>query len=407
MRTGVAGFQGERLAQARAVRGMTQTALAASSGISPASISKWERGDQLPEPAALERVANALQLPVTWLLRPMPDYGQSHYFFRSNTSLTKDARTVAKIRLDWLFELSATIQEWIGWPELNLPLSLSRDDALLVSDEEIEDIAMQCRRHWNLGAGPIDNVIRVLESAGVLTTRGKLGYAKMDGVSRWFDLENRPYLLIAADKASAVRNRFDAAHELGHIVLHRHLTETDESRRYVEIERQAHLFASAFLMPAESIAIELTHPTLDTLIILKRRWKVSIAAMILRASSLNLISEAYATRLWKNYSARGWRKGEPLDDTLEPEHPHLMPRAIKMLLEEGGFSKERLIDTIGLTGPDIEMLCSLPEGYLADESATVIPLNSPVFRRPQTQQQTPSSGSETGKVITLPKRNTG
>lgn len=404
MRTGVAGFQGERLAQARAARGMTQTALAASSGISSASISKWERGDQMPEPGALDRVAAALEMPVTWFLRPVPDYGQSSYFFRSSTSLTKDARTVAKIRLEWLYELSGTIQEWIGWPEVNLLPELRREDALLVSDEEIEDIAMQCRQHWNLGAGPISDVLKVMESAGILTTREKLGYAKMDGVSRWFDAENRPYVFIAADKASAVRNRFDAAHELGHLVLHRHLTAADEAKLHAELERQAHLFASAFLMPAESISTELANPTLDTLVILKRRWKVSIGAMIMRAASLNLISEAYATRLWKNYSARGWRKGEPYDDSMEPEFPRLLPRAVKMLLEQGGFTKERLIDTIGLSGPDIEKLCSLPEGYMSSELAAVIPLNSPVFRPPQTQGN-PSSSAEPAKVIKLPTRS--
>ncbi|MCQ4143189.1 ImmA/IrrE family metallo-endopeptidase [Vogesella sp. AC12] len=402
MRTGVAGFQGGRLIQARAARGMTQSALSELSGVSSPSISKWERGEQFPEPAALERVATALELPATWFLRPMPDFGKSGYFFRSNTSLTKAARTIASIRLEWLHELSASIQEWIGWPAVNLPVSLSREEALLLTDEEIEDIATQCRQHWRLGMGPIDDVIRVMESAGIITTREPLGYIKMDGVSRWFDVDNRPYVFLAADKASAVRSRFDAAHELGHLILHRHLTKADEEERYSELERQAHLFASAFLMPAESISLELAHPTLDTLQVLKRRWKVSIGAMIMRASTLNLIGEAYTTRLWKNYSARGWRKGEPLDDVLEPESPRLMPRAIKMLLEQGGFTKPYLIETIGLPAADIERLCSLPEGYMTGEMASVIQLNSPVFRPAQTS--TTVTNPEPARVISLPSR---
>lgn len=403
MRTGVVGFQGERLVQARAVRSLTQIALATASGISPASISKWERGDQVPESGALERVATALGIPVPWFLRPVPKFGDTGYFFRSSTSLTKDARMVAKIRLEWLYELSTTIQEWIGWPAVNMPLALSREDALLVSDEEIEAISMKCRLHWGLGTGPISDVLKVMESAGILTTRAKLGFTKMDGVSRWFMEENRPYVFISADKASAVRNRFDAAHELGHLVLHQHLTSDDEVKLHAELERQAHLFASAFLMPAESISTEIANPTLDTLAILKRRWKVSIAAMIMRSSSLNLISEAYTTRLWKNYSARGWRKGEPYDDMFEPEFPRLMPRAIKMLLETGGFSKERLIDTIGLAANDIENMCSLPDGYLSNELASIIQLNSPVFRDAQTQL-TSSPNAEIAKIIPLQRK---
>ncbi|BBH12118.1 helix-turn-helix domain-containing protein [Chromobacterium haemolyticum] len=402
MRTGVVGFQGSRLIQARTARGMTQSALSELSGVSSPSISKWERGEQFPEPAALEKVATALGLPATWFLRAMPDFGKSGYFFRSNTSLTKTARAIASIRLEWLHELSASIQEWIDWPDVNLPVSLSREDALLLTDEEIEDIATQCRKHWRLGMGPIDDVIRVMESAGVITTREPLGYIKMDGVSRWFDAENRPYVFLAADKASSVRSRFDASHELGHLIMHRHLTKADEEERYSELERQAHLFASAFLMPAESISLELAHPTLDTLQVLKRRWKVSIGAMIMRASTLNLIGEAYTTRLWKNYSARGWRKGEPLDNVLEPESPRLMPRAIKMLLEQGGFTKPYLIETIGLPAADIEQLCSLPEGYMTGEMATVIQLNSPVFRPAQTSRA--ETSTELAQVISLPNR---
>jgi Zn-dependent peptidase ImmA (M78 family)/transcriptional regulator with XRE-family HTH domain len=402
MRTGVKGFQGERLAQARIARAMTQTALAAASGISNPTISKWERGDQLPEPAALEKVAAALNLPATWFMHAMPEYGHSGYFFRSTISLTKEARAIAKTRLEWLFELSDSIQEWIGWPEVNLPVSLDRNEALLITDEEIEAIAMRCRDHWHLGKGPIDDVIRVMESAGIITTREALGYLKMDGVSRWFDTDNRPYVFIAADKASAVRNRFDAAHELGHLIMHRSLTSEDETDRHDELERQAHLFASAFLMPAESISLALEHPTLDTLLVLKRKWKVSIGAMIMRAKSLDLLSDAYATRLWKNYSARGWRKGEPLDDILEAESPRLMPRAIKILIEQGGFTKSRLIDTIGLPALDIERLCSLPEGYMTNELAKVIPLNSPVFRSGIKNE----TGSEyTANVIKLPTRS--
>lgn len=401
MRTGVKGFQGARLVQARQVRAMSQTALAEASGISSPSISKWERGEQLPESVALEKVAEALSLPATWFLRPTPDYGPAGYFFRSNVSLTKEARLIARTRLEWLYELSGSIQEWIGWPDVNLPVNLSREDALIITDEEIESIAMQCRNHWRLGTGPIDDVLRVMESAGVIATREKLGHLKMDGVSRWFAGENRPYVFIAADKASAVRNRFDAAHELGHLLLHRNLTHEDVERQYAEIERQAHLFASSFLLPAESISLDLEHPTLDTLFVLKRRWKVSIAAMIMRAGSLNLIGEAYMTRLWKNYSARGWRKGEPLDDELEAESPRLMPRAIKMLIEQGGFTKPQLIDTIGLPAADIERLCCLPAGYMTNELGKVIPLNSPVFR------PTPSMGAnsgETANVVQLPTR---
>lgn len=398
MRTGVKGFQGSRLMQARTARAMTQTALSVASGVSCASISKWEHGDQLPEFGALERVADALSLPSSWFLQPLPDYGSATYFFRSNVSLAATGRAVAQTRLEWLHEVSLALQEWIDWPVLALPDRLSREQAFAMTDADIEKLAMQCRVQWGLSAGPIDDVLRVMEGAGVIVTREALGFLKMDGVSRWFEGENRPYVFISADKASAVRNRFDAAHELGHILMHSKLTKEDESTHHNELERQAHLFASAFLLPAESVADVLTHPTLDTLLTLKKRWKVSVGALIMRAKGLELIDEAYATRLWKNYSARGWRKGEPLDDFFIAEPPRLMPRAIRMLLEEGGFNKERLIEELGFTADDIDRLCSLPEGYMSSKLAKVTHLNSPAFRT----SSAPKSTEPAGKVVSFP-----
>lgn len=406
MRIGVAGFQSQRLVQARAARGLTQTALSAISGCSNASLSKWVRDEQLPELSALEKVASALGMPTAWFLKPLPDYGNAGYFFRSSVALTKEARNIAKIRLEWAYELSQAIQEWVGWPALNLPTSLSRQEALSLTDEEIEALAVTCRHHWRLGLGPIDDVIRIFEGSGVLTIREQLGHIKMDGVSRWFEPEGRPYIFIAADKASAVRNRFDAAHEMGHLIMHRHLTPADNTRLYHELERQAHLFASAFLMPADSISVELACPTLDTLLVLKRRWKTSIAAMIMRAKSLNLLDDAYTTRLWKNYSARGWKRSEPLDDELKPELPRLLPRGIKLLLEEGGFSKEQLLNTIGLSAPDVETLCQLPEGYLRENFGEVIQLNIPTLRKRDELSDNirTMNRSNSTNVISLPVR---
>lgn len=380
MRIGVKGFHGARLVQARFARAMTQTALAAASGVSSSTISKWEHGEQMPEFGALERVAAALDIPSPWFLKPLPRQADGAFFFRSNASLAATARAVAQTRLEWLHELSLIMQEWIDWPSVSLPARLTRGEALSITDADIEALAAKCREHWRLGLGPIDDVLRVMESAGIIVMREALGFLKMDGVSRWFDDEGRPYVFISADKASAVRNRFDASHELGHILMHSNLYRDDYDQHYDELERQAHLFASAFLLPAESVAVSLSYPTLDTLLSLKKRWKVSIGALIMRAKSLELIDDAYATRLFKNYSARGWRKGEPLDDVLVAESPRLMPRAIRMLLEDGGFSKHRLIETAGLSAVDVEKLCTLPEGYMSDQMAKVIPLNSPVFR---------------------------
>ncbi|PWB41500.1 MAG: hypothetical protein C3F19_05740 [Rhodocyclales bacterium] len=391
MRKGVTGFQGARLVQAREGRAMTQTTLANLIGRSSGAISRWEKGDQFPEPDALESLERHLAVPASWFLRPIVAYGDRPYFFRSKAAITRTARNIAKTRLEYLCEASQVFQEWVEWPTVNVP-SENAKDYLTIRDEDIETIALNLRKHWKLGVGPITDVILAMENAGVVISGEELGYTNMDGVSKWFDCDARPYVFLARDKANSTRHRFDAAHELGHLVLHRHLDDVEFNSRYSEIERQANLFASAFLLPAESFASEVATPSLETFLAMKPRWKVSIGAMIFRSKQLGIISEEYATRLWKNYSARGWRRGEPGDEKIVFEETRLMSRAVKLLLEEGGFDHGRIVSEVGLFPADIERLCGLPENYLRGSDNKVVTL------RLRSTKDTAEPGGENAKA---------
>ncbi|MCH4575285.1 helix-turn-helix domain-containing protein [Achromobacter xylosoxidans] len=371
MRAGVSGFQPGRLVQARISRGLTQTALATMVERSSGTVSKWESGEQQPEADALERLSMRLSMPVAWFLKPIPRYGDNVCFFRSNVSATKTAQSIAQVRLMWLNEISLELQQFVDWPVVNIP-TLEESNHLNISDEEIEQAAANCRKEWKLGLGPISDMTLALENVGVICVREELGYAKMDGASQWFDTDGRPYVFLAADKANGVRSRFDAAHELGHLVLHRSVSGLEFTKRNPEIERQAHLFAGAFLLPAESFAAEVSRPSLDTFIALKPRWKVSVAAMIMRCLQLGIIDEAYSVRLWKNYSARGWRRGEPLDDVIPAETPRLLSRAIDLLLSQGGLDKGGVLAALGLHQGDCERLCSLAEGFFAEKQPPAV-----------------------------------
>jgi Zn-dependent peptidase ImmA (M78 family)/transcriptional regulator with XRE-family HTH domain len=372
MRQGVSGFQGARLIQAREGRGMTQSALATLiNRRSSTAISRWEKGDQLPEMDALECLERQLNIPASWFLKPLPQYGDKPFFFRSKAAITKSARLVAKTRLEFAQEISMSLQEWVDWPVVDVPC-LDPNDYLRITDQDIENLTVDLRKHWKLGLGPISDITLLLENAGVVIAKEEIGYSNMDGVSKWFDIDSRPYVFLATDKANSVRQRFDAAHELAHLVLHRHLTDVEFNARYKEIEHQADTFAGAFLLPSESFSAEISSPSLDTFIALKPRWKTSIGAMLFRTKQMGLISEDYALRLWKNYSARGWRRGEPGDDRIAFEEIRLMPRAINLLLKEGGFDSERLISEVGLFRTDIERLCGLQNGFLLETKNNVV-----------------------------------
>lgn len=399
MRNGTPGFQSKRLVDARDSRGLTQIALADLIGRKSSTISRWESGDQSPEPEALETLSTALRLPVSYFLRTTAEHGEAPMFFRSLLSTTTQAeRKRARVRLRWAEEISLSLQEWVDLPEVDVPF-LEAADHRDIRDEHIEQIANECRIRWGLGLGPISDLMLVMENAGVVAVREEIGTAKMDGVSHWSALDQRPYILIASDKATAVRSRMDAAHELGHLVLHRFIPHKSltSPADFKEIERQAFLFAGAFLLPAESFMAEVWSPSLNTFAVLKERWKVSIGAMIMRCIGLGVVEGAYEQRLWKHYTTRGWRKGEPLDDVLVPENPRLLARSVRLLVDEGHRTRRDLMSDFRLSSSDVEALCGLDQGYMGAEQAEVVPF-------PKVRAR-PGRADEGGQVIPLRRPN--
>lgn len=380
MRNGTPGFQPERLVEARDSRGLTQVALADLMNRTSSSVSRWEAGDQSPEPEALEALAKALNLPVAFFLRARPGHGPAPMFFRSMATTTQAVRKRTQARLRWAQDISLDLQEWVDLPSPNVP-EIGVQDHRSLRDEDIEAIANECRTRWSLGNGPIADVLLVLENTGVVVVKEEVGTAKMDGVSNWSMADGRPYALIALDKATSVRSRMDAAHELGHLVLHRHLSPKalNSAADFKELERQAFYFAGAFLMPAESFAAEVWSPSLNALVAMKERWRVSVGGMLMRCSALGMMTEEAEQRLWKYYSARGWRKGEPLDDTLKAEAPRLLARSVRLLIDEGVRSRAALLSDFRLSAPDVESLCGLPRGYMSGEAAEVVAM--PTLKR--------------------------
>lgn len=370
MRTGVEGFQGLRLKQLRAAHSLTLAELGERIDRSPSTLSAWEKGTQLPEAESFGRLCQVFGVSRQWFLKPVPQVAESQrpYFFRSQASAHKQARERSQLYLTWLQEISSFFQDAMDWPPVNVPM-LDADDCRLISDEEIEEIARECRQRWKLGTAPIPDVIQVMENAGIICTRATLGHVKMDGVSHVSVMDGRPYVLIADDKSNAIRSRFDAAHELGHIVLHSRIPASQYTKKelYNLLEEQAHRFASAFLLPPESFSQEVIWPTLDNLLSLKSRWKVSVAAMIVRCRDLSLLNEQLELRLWKGRSARKWTKGEPGDDAIPFEQPKLMMRGVHLLVDSGVFERDTLVNQIGLAPEVIEMLCNLRRGYLSQQ----------------------------------------
>ena len=285
------------------------------------------------------------------------------------------------VRHDWSKELAAEFGELVEYPTVNFPARSYRDPNE-ISNEDIEVAAAECRQLWKLGFGPVPDVVLAIENAGGVVVREATDVAKIEGVSSWCAINGRPFVYLNADKANCFRSRFDAAHELGHVVLHRQISPLVAQANHKEMERQAHYFAGAFLLPGETFSADVPNvPTLDTLLALKLRWRTSAAAMLMRLRALELVDEQEELNLWKRRSARFGGKSEPYDNEFTPEQPRLLRRAVALIVEEGVNPRETIPDRVGLASGDVESLAGLPENYFAPTSGQVVDLNAVRLRR--------------------------
>jgi Zn-dependent peptidase ImmA (M78 family)/transcriptional regulator with XRE-family HTH domain len=322
-----------RLKEAREARGLSMTELAGLIGVTPQAISQYESEDKQPEWATLMRISAHLEQPISYFTAGRPDGGEAAAtaFFRSFKSRTKATHKMLRRWSVWAAQMVHYISESVNLPPVVVP---EPPPALTPSDEDIERLATACRRLWGLTDGPIANLVALLESNGFIIVRSEFGVSDTDAFSCWQD--GRPFIFLASDKGCAVRSRFDAAHELGHMILHRHVSqeELENSDILNRIEHEANRFAAAFLLPAKTFVSEVFSSSLKQFVELKKRWKVAIAAMIYRCKDLGLFDERQYLNLRKQISFHKYVKKEPLDDVLPVEQTQLIGQSVQLMINE-------------------------------------------------------------------------
>lgn len=319
-------FDKDRLRVARQLRRLRRVDLAAHAGVTAAAISQYESGAARPRPATLAALAFQLGMPLGFFAstgRPLPALDTGQGFFRSLRRTAQIDRDAALAEAAVLADLVAMIETRVLLPPLALPedMTLAPTAAL----EEVEAIATEVRKRFDLGDEPVPNVVRTLERHGAIV--GRLPLANTVDAFSW-PVPSRPLVILGTDKGNRARSRFDAAHELGHLVLHY----SDPEPGNQHLERQAHRFASAFLMPAAAMRDEFPVGRLEwtPLVGMKQRWQVSLQALLYRARDLELLTRNAYESAMKQMSRRGWRVREP-GDLGPPEQPRLLRKAVELL----------------------------------------------------------------------------
>lgn len=296
-------FDSSRLLVARQRRKLTKEKLAVKSGLTSRSIANYESGRNIPTSEALSKIAQVLGFPEEYFFgEPLNIPTAENASFRDFSRLTSVERYAALSAGGYAFALSAWIDEKYHLPELSVP-DLEGVDP--------ETAARLVRAEWGLGSFPIKNMVHLLESRGVRVFSLVEDSREVNAFVSWMGGAT-PFVFLNTVKSSE-SSRFDAAHELGHIVLHRH-----GDPKGKEVEAQANAFASAFLMPrTEMLALSGRCNNLPAVMKIKKHWNVSAMALIFRLHKVGVLTDWVYRSMCIELSAKGMRLREHDSDPRE------------------------------------------------------------------------------------------
>jgi Zn-dependent peptidase ImmA (M78 family)/DNA-binding transcriptional regulator YiaG len=332
-------FNPTRLTLARKRRGLTKIELARKISVEVRSVTAYESGEYSPSDDAINRLRSVLQFPAEFfygddLEEPRPDTAS----FRAMSKMTAAQRDMALGEGTIALQLNEWIEARFELPSADLP-DLSREPTP-------EAAAYSLRRLWALGELPIKNMIHLLEAKGVRVFSLAIEAREVDAFSMWKDLT--PLVFLNTHK-STEHSRYDAAHELGHLVLHRHASPQGR-----EAEREADEFASAFLMPRSSVLAHAQRfPTLAGLIQLKKIWNTSVAALNYRLHAIGLTTDWQYRNLCIQIAKNGFRTKEP--DESPRESSQVLPKVFSTLLTEG-ISRFHVAKALSITVSELQQL---------------------------------------------------
>ncbi len=313
----------------RAARGLSQAALASSAGLTQSRLSRLEQGAELLPADEAARLAAALDVLPATLGERAEEFTSARVFHRKRASLPvkvdRQVRADAAVRR---FQLRRALGDAI--PAVRIEHDPLPEDGTYSP----EDRASELRRRLGLGVEPIPSMTAVLEAAGVIVVPVDLDSVKLDAIGGW--PEHGAPIILVATHAPGDRQRFTLAHELGHAVLHDGSGDDQEA--------EADRFASAFLLPPAMARTELRNPTLSSLVALKARWGMSIAALGRRARDLGFMSERAYREFNIRLSSTGMHRKEPV------EIPTEQPRLIRDTLDQITRTSTTLDDVAARAG---------------------------------------------------------
>ncbi len=294
---------------ARESRGFSQLELAEKLSLSPSNLSRMEQD-------FIEVGENHLKSISTILNYPEEFFYQEGETLPPALALRKRNVVAQKIMLPIeaqvnIYRLNVEkLLKAIGQPEINLPVL---DIEKLGSPAEA---ARKLRKLWKIEKGAINNLTQVLEDNGLFLINFDFNTERVDGMSI---LADGKFPVVFSNKRSlGDRQRFTLAYELGHLVMHLQTNPTFTR----DISHEANEFAAEFLMPEKDIKGDFRDGVnLNVLADLKRKWKLSMQALLYRANDIGVITDNQKRYLINQFNSMNIRRREPAELDIPRENP--------------------------------------------------------------------------------------
>ena len=331
-------FNPTRFACARKRKGLTKSHLAELIGVDLRSISAYESGETIPREETLSKIVFVTGFQKEFfygddLEEPAADAAS----FRALTKMTARQRDMALSQGAIAIYLSKYIEDRFELPIVDLP-DLSHEKSPEAASETL-------RQNWGIGVLPIRNLIHLMEAKGVRIFSLAIEAREVDAFSMW--KQKTPYVFLNTKKSSE-HSRYDAAHELGHLVLHRHAAPHGR-----EAEREADMFASAFLMPRASVIAHAPRfPTFADLVSLKRIWTISVAALNYRLHEVGMLSD-WQYRMLCIQIAKYGRTREPSEASRETSQ--ILPKVFAALYADK-ITRSEVAQALSIPRSELEQL---------------------------------------------------
>jgi len=357
---------GRRLQQLRLARNLSLEELAVQMGgmVTRQAISKYEHGKANPTPTVLAKLANVLSVNASYFFTE-PSIKVEFIAYRQSGQLLERESERIKSKIECELENRVEILELLGQVDgSKIPIQAFPVNIM----EDTEKAAEKLREHWDLGLEPIRNITETLENRNICVINAEAN-DDFDGISaKVCDQENslKTIALVTRTEVDVVRQRLNLTHELGHLVLN-----ISEQLGEEDVENAAFRFGAAFLAPAkrifEDIGERRSAVQIQELFLLKRRFGLSIRALIRRLLELKIINESYYESLFSLINKLGWRKHEPED--WDVESSFWLEKNTIRLFTEGVIDKNTVKRIIG---ENVEF--DFPESVIQRQEFLKLPL---------------------------------